>query len=121
MLRVQRLRLRRPSIAEGALEPWRTELRVLARLPNVWCKVSGMVTEARWNEWQAQDFRPYLDVVFEAFGAERLMIGSDWPVCTLAGDYGAVMGIVTEYIAQLREEEKDAILGGNCAEFYRLG
>jgi L-fuconolactonase len=111
----------KPPIAEGRLEPWRTDLRTLAELPNVWCKMSGMVTEARWSEWRAEDFRPYLDVVFEAFGPKRLMIGSDWPVCTLAGDYAEVMGIATEYIADLCDEEKDAILGGSCATFYQLG
>jgi L-fuconolactonase len=110
----------KPPIAEGAMEPWAKNLRALAQLPNVWCKLSGMVTEAFWSEWRGEDFRPYLDVVFEAFGPERLMIGSDWPVCTVAGDYASVMGIVTEYIADLREDEKGAMLGGNCAEFYRL-
>jgi L-fuconolactonase len=110
----------KPLIAQGALDPWQTDLRALAQFPNVWCKVSGMVTEARWKEWRPEDYRPYLDVVFDAFGPGRIMIGSDWPVCRVAADYAATMGIVTDYIQQFLREEQDAILGGNCAMFYRL-
>jgi L-fuconolactonase len=110
----------KPPIAEGRLEPWETGLRELANAPNLYCKLSGMVTEARWWEWQAEDFRPYLDVVFEAFGPERLMIGSDWPVCTLAASYESAMGIVASYVEQLSQADQDGILGGNCARFYRL-
>lgn len=110
----------KPAIAEGLLEPWATQLRELAQLPNVTCKLSGMVTEAKWKQWRAEDFRPYLDVVFEAFGAERLMIGSDWPVCTLAGEYAAVMGIVMDYVKQLPEEQREGVLGGNCARVYGI-
>jgi L-fuconolactonase len=110
----------KPLIAQAALEPWNTDIRALAQLPNVSCKVSGMVTEARWNQWRPQDFHPYLDVVFEAFGHQRIMIGSDWPVCTVAANYGSTMHIVTDYIAQLPSEQQDAILGGNCAGVYRL-
>jgi L-fuconolactonase len=110
----------KPLIAQAALEPWRTDIRALAQLPNVSCKVSGMVTEAHWRDWRPQDFRPYLDVVFEAFGHQRIMIGSDWPVCTLAADYGSTMRIVTDYIAQLPSDQQDAILGGNCGGFYPL-
>src|SRR6185437_670184 len=102
------------------MEPWNTELRALARLPNVWCKVSGMVTEARWKDWRADDFRPYLNTVFEAFGPGRILIGSDWPVCTVAADYERTLGIVIDYISLLPREQQDAILGGNCAAFYRL-
>ncbi len=110
----------KPLIAQAAIEPWSTDIRALAQLPNVWCKVSGMVTEARWNRWRPQDFHPYLDVVFDAFGHQRIMIGSDWPVCTVAADYGSTMRIVTDYIAQLSAAQQDAILGGNCAGVYRL-
>ncbi|HEY2858438.1 MAG TPA: amidohydrolase family protein [Terracidiphilus sp.] len=108
----------KPLIAQGVMDPWRNDVRALAQCPNVWCKVSGMVTEGRWTGWQAEDFHPYLDVVFEAFGPERIMIGSDWPVCTAVADYGATMGIVKDYIAGLPQEQQDAVLGGNCAEFY---
>jgi L-fuconolactonase len=110
----------KPAIAEGMLEPWATELRELARSSNVTCKLSGMVTEAKWRQWRAEDFRRYLDVVFDAFGAERLMIGSDWPVCTLAGDYAGVVGIVMEYVAQLPAEQRDGVLGDNCARVYGI-
>ena len=110
----------KPLIAQGVLEPWNTDIRALAQFPNVLCKVSGMVTEARWTGWRPEDFRPYLDVVFEVFGPERIMIGSDWPVCTVAADYQQTMAIVTDNIAGLPAPQQDAILGGNCARFYRL-
>ena len=111
----------KPAIAEGLMEPWATKLRELATLPHVTCKLSGMVTEARWNGWTAENFRPYLDVVFDAFGAERLMIGSDWPVCTLAGNYADVMGIVMDYVAQLPVDQREGVLGDNCARVYGIG
>ena len=110
----------KPAIAEGKLSPWAADLRELAELPNICCKVSGMVTEARWDKWQPADFRPYLEVVFEAFGVERLMIGSDWPVCTLAADYASTIGIVTDYARQLPADAVAGISGENCARFYRL-
>lgn len=108
----------KPLIADGLTEPWDRDIRELARLKNVWCKVSGMVTEARWNDWRAEDFRPYLDVVFEAFGPERVMIGSDWPVCTLSGGYAATMAIVRDYIRRFESAQQENILGLNCARFY---
>lgn len=111
----------KPAIAEGLIEPWATQLRELAMLPHVTCKLSGMVTEARWKHWKAEDFRPYLDVVFDAFGAERLMIGSDWPVCTLSGEYADVVGIVMDYVAQLPAEQREGVLGDNCARVYGIG
>ena len=108
----------KPGIADGVLEPWARDIRELARFGNVCCKVSGMVTEARWKQWRAEDFRPYLDVVFEAFGPERVMIGSDWPVCTVSASYAETIGMVKEYIRQFSDEQQEAILGGNCAAFY---
>jgi len=108
----------KPEIAKGVLAPWEQDVRELAKLDNVWCKVSGMVTEARWKGWKVSDFRPYLDVVFEAFGTDRLMIGSDWPVCTVSGEYAATMGIVEEYLNQFSKESQEKVLGGNCASFY---
>lgn len=110
----------KPDIADGVLEPWARDIRELARFGNVCCKVSGMVTEARWKRWRAENFRPYLDVVFEAFGPERVMIGSDWPVCTVSAPYAETIEIVKEYIGQLSEEQRNAILGGNCAAFYAV-
>lgn len=110
----------KPPIAAGTLEPWARDIRTLAELPNVACKLSGMVTEARWSSWTQEDFRPYLDVVLDCFGPSRLMIGSDWPVCTVSADYAATVGIVLEFIAQLTNSERDAVLGGTCAEVYRI-
>lgn len=108
----------KPAIAEGKLTPWEDGVRELARLPNICCKLSGMVTEARWKQWQRQDFHRYLDVVFDAFGPDRLMIGSDWPVCTLSAEYESAMRIVIDYIGQFTPAIQNGILGGNCARFY---
>jgi L-fuconolactonase len=108
----------KPGIADGVLEPWSRDIRELARFGNVCCKVSGMVTEARWKRWRAEDFRPYLDAVFEAFGPERVMIGSDWPVCTVSASYAETIAIVKDYIRQFSDEQQNAILGENCATFY---
>ena len=108
----------KPNIAERLLSPWREEIQALADFPNVYCKLSGMITEAKWKQWQPEDFYPYLDVVFEAFGADRLMIGSDWPVCTLAGSYGSTTQIVIDYLRQFPAEAQAGVLGGNCARFY---
>jgi L-fuconolactonase len=110
----------KPAIADRKLEPWESGIRELAKSPNLLCKLSGMVTETRWNQWQPADFRPYLDVVFDAFGPGRLMIGSDWPVCTLSASYESTMAIVLQYIAQFPAEEQKGILGANCARFYGL-
>jgi len=110
----------KPLIKDGILEPWATDLRRLAAFPHVYCKVSGMVTEAEWKAWKPADFRPYLDVVFEAFGTQRTMIGSDWPVCTVAGTYPEVMQIVLDYVAQLSETEQADVWGGNAVRFYGI-
>jgi L-fuconolactonase len=110
----------KPSIGDGVLEPWRSAIRDLAQFNHVSCKLSGMVTEARWHGWSYEDFVPYLDVVFEAFGAARLMIGSDWPVCTVSADYARTLGIVQKYIERLSAAERDGLLGGNCARVYRV-
>ena len=111
----------KPGIAEALISPWQEDVRRLADFPNVCCKLSGMVTEARWKQWQPRDFQRYLDVVVEAFGASRLMIGSDWPVCTLSGDYASVMNIVIDYVKQFPPHTQVAILGENCAGFYGIG
>jgi L-fuconolactonase len=110
----------KPKIAEGLLSPWQEDLRQLAKFPNVSCKLSGMVTEARWKHWRPADFHRYLDIVFDAFGPTRLMIGSDWPVCTLSGDYEPVMKIVMDYTEKFSKEAQSAILGDNCARFYQI-
>jgi len=110
----------KPPVAQQLLEPWKTHLQELARYENVYCKLSGLVTEADWRSWRPHDLHPYLDTVMQAFGTRRLMIGSDWPVCTLAGSYETVMNAVIEYINTLSKEEQNAILGGNCQRFYNL-
>jgi L-fuconolactonase len=79
------------------------------------------VTEARWFQWRLDDFRPYLDVVWGAFGEDRLMIGSDWPVCLLSADYGLAMGVVQSYLEQFPEAVRDKVLGENAARFYKIG
>jgi L-fuconolactonase len=108
----------KPPIRDGRLAPWQQDLERLAERPNVFCKLSGIVTEAKWGEWRPADLRPYLDVVLDAFGPERLMIGSDWPVCTLSADYRSTMGLVVDYVSALSPDARAGILGGNCARFY---
>lgn len=110
----------KPLIREAVLSPWREQIRELAKAPNVWCKVSGMVTEAKWDAWRAEDFRPYLDVVFAAFGVERLMFGTDWPVATLAGSYEQVHELAADYTRSLTAEARERFFGGNAAAFYGL-
>ena len=111
----------KPFIKAGTLSPWREQIRELAQAPNVYCKVSGMVTEADLNAWKEADFRPYLDVVFAAFGEDRLMFGSDWPVCLLAAEYGRMFGVVRRYLEHLPPGAQAKVLGSNAARFYRLG
>ncbi|MFB3882382.1 MAG: amidohydrolase [Armatimonadota bacterium] len=111
----------KPPIKSGELEPWASGIRALAELPNVACKASGMVTEADWKRWRPSELRPYLDVVFEAFGAERVMIGSDWPVCTVAASYAEAMGVVIEYIREMSEAEQKLVVGENAMRWYGIG
>ncbi len=110
----------KPFIKDATIEPWAAHIRELARSPNVLCKLSGMVTESHWESWSAADFKPYLDVVWEAFGPDRLMIGSDWPVCLLSSGYKRTMGIVQEYLEQFGAKEREKVLGANAVRFYRL-
>jgi L-fuconolactonase len=112
--------LAKPEIKSGTINAWKKGIAELAAYPNVYCKLSGLVTEADWNRWKPGDMRPYLDVAFERFGPNRLLIGSDWPVCTLAGSYARVMGLVKDYLSEHSEQEREAILGGNAKRFWRL-
>ena len=112
--------LAKPRIKEGRLEPWATRVKELARRPNVCCKISGLVTEADWTGWRPEHLRPYLDVAFDAFGADRVMFGSDWPVCLIAATYERVLGVVDEYATALSAGERDGLFGGNAARFYGL-
>lgn len=110
----------KPRIRSGQLEPWQGDLEALASMPNVWCKVSGMVTEANRDQWRYEEFVPYLDVVFGAFGTHRIMVGSDWPVCRLAGEYAEVMGIPLRYTRGCNRHQLERIYGLNAAECYQL-
>jgi L-fuconolactonase len=113
--------LAKPPIKSGELGEWKVGIRELAQSPNVMAKLSGLVTEAEWATWKPEQIVECVGLAFEYFGAERLMIGSDWPVCTVAGAYGRVMGIVTEYVERCTTEEREALLGGNAQRFWRLG
>jgi L-fuconolactonase len=108
----------KPHIKDGTISPWREQIQELAKAPNLMCKVSGMITEAKVPGWRYDQFVPYLDVVTEAFGVERLLYGSDWPVCLLAGSYTQVHSLAQRYFASQSEASKDAIFGGNTARFY---
>lgn len=109
--------LAKPDIKAHVVKPWSRAIRELAAFPNAFCKLSGLVTEADWLHWHPADLAPYLDVALECFGPDRLMIGSDWPVCTMAGDYSRVMNIVKDW---LPPSARDAVLGGNAERFWRL-
>ena len=112
--------LAKPAIKERELRGWAAGIRDLASLPNVMCKLSGLVTEADWSGWTSDQIRPYLDVAFEHFGPERLMIGSDWPVCTLAASYSRVIEVVVDYLKSFPTETREAVMGGNARRFWRL-
>jgi L-fuconolactonase len=110
----------KPPIREGQVSPWKEDLKKLAEFPNVFCKLSGMVTEAKWKQWRPDDFHRYLDIVIEAFGTDRVMIGSDWPVCTLSGDYASTMRVVSDYFQQFSAKVRADVLGDTCARFYHI-
>ena len=111
----------KPSIKTGEnTEGWRTALKAVAQYENVSCKISGMVTEADWKNWKQADFTYYLDTVVELFGINRIMYGSDWPVCTLAAAYEAQFGIVKDYFSTFSKTEQAQFFGGNAARFYNL-
>lgn len=110
----------KPPIAAGEITSWRRDLNALAEFPNVACKVSGLVTEAAWASWTADEIVPVLDATLDAFGATRLMYGSDWPVCLLAGSYDRVFGVVHHWAARLSSEEQARLFGETAAEVYQL-
>ncbi|AYG83854.1 hypothetical protein DWB77_06055 [Streptomyces hundungensis] len=112
--------LGKPPIASGALEPWSSDVRALAALPNTVCKLSGMVTEASWTRWRLADLRPYAETVLDAFGAGRVMWGSDWPVCRLAASYAGVLGAGRGLVAGLGVGERGAVFGGTARGVYGL-
>src|SRR5665647_621522 len=110
----------KPYIKDGKIKTWKKDLEAVARYENVYCKISGMVTEANWRNWEINDFFPYLDVVLEVFGIDRVMYGSDWPVCLVAASYKAQLSIIMKYISNLSKSEQEAILGQNAINFYQL-
>ena len=112
--------LSKPPIASGALQPWATLVRELAALPNVSCKLSGMVTEAGRPGWTVAGLRPYAEVILDAFGPSRVMFGSDWPVCLLAASYAEVVSAAQELAAGLDQDEQADVFGGTAARVYRL-
>jgi L-fuconolactonase len=110
----------KPPIAAGELEPWAERLAPFAELEHVHCKVSGLVTEADWRTWTVDDVRPYVERVAEWFGEERLLFGSDWPVCTLAASYAEVVRACEDALGELGQTARDKIFGGNASAFYGL-
>ncbi|MEY9844125.1 amidohydrolase [Streptacidiphilus sp. MAP5-3] len=113
--------LGKPPIAQSEPEPWARRLRAFAALPNTVAKVSGLPTEADWNTWTTAQLRPWTDTALDAFGPQRLLFGSDWPVCVLAADYARVVRAARELTAALSPAESAAVFGGNAARVYRLG
>jgi L-fuconolactonase len=113
--------LAKPYIKKGFIKGWERDMRHISKHhPNVFCKISGMVTEANWEHWKECDFEPYLDVIFEAFGVDRLMYGSDWPVCLLAVDYEKQLSIIKNYCKKLSNTEGGKIMGENAVKYYKL-
>ena len=110
----------KPEIKTRNIDDWAAGIKALQKYDNLFCKVSGMVTEADWSGWKPEDFDPYLDIVFETFGARRVMFGSDWPVCLPAGEYKDVVSLAGNYIEKLTTNEQSLFWGGNAMEFYNL-
>lgn len=110
----------KPNIKDHEIDQWKTDIELLSQSENVFVKVSGMVTEASWEEWKEADFTPYLDVVFHSFGTKRIMFGSDWPVCLIAAKYAEVKGIFTKYITTYSVLEQENMLYHNAINFYNL-
>ena len=108
----------KPSIKTGEIDRWKSQIEVLAIFPNVYCKVSGLITETTFNNWNYTDFVPYLDVVFNSFGVDRVLFGSDWPVCLLSGNYAKILTIIERYIANFSANEKELVMGKNALNFY---
>ncbi|MFW6695424.1 amidohydrolase family protein [Streptomyces sp. MAR4 CNX-425] len=110
----------KPPIAAGEWQPWADLVAELARLPHVSCKLSGLVTQADWESWRPADVLPYARHVIDVFGPDRILFGSDWPVCTLAADYGRVVELAEEATADLTAAEREAVFGGTARRVYRL-
>ena len=112
--------LAKPHIKEHRTDDWLADFRAAAHHETIFCKLSGMVTEADWGNWTADDLKPYVQVALDAFGPDRLMFGSDWPVCELAGSYAEVHGALNDALGPISESERASIFGGTAARFYGL-
>ena len=112
--------LGKPNIKNREIKTWRENIKILAQHPGIFCKLSGLVTEANHNNWSYDDLMPYLEIASEAFGIDRICFGSDWPVCLVAGSYSEVVGVIEKFSSQLNEQEKDKIFGSNTMKFYNL-
>lgn len=110
----------KPYIKAGEIEAWRKLMYTLGAMDNCYCKISGIITEADWHSWTPEQIRPYLDVALEAFGSRRLMFGSDWPVCLVAGSYRDVVNLAADYVQNLSVQEQQDFWGGNATRFYGL-
>ncbi|CAN5272231.1 amidohydrolase family protein [soil metagenome] len=110
----------KPYIKDKKIDEWEKDISAFKSCENVYCKISGMVTEADWNHWTKEDFTTYLDVIVETFGTKRIMFGSDWPVCLVAASYEQMLSIVKDYFLSFSKNEKAAFFGGNAIEFYQL-
>jgi len=112
--------LAKPPIREHRIDDWQKHMRGFASLDNVSCKISGMVTEAHWNNWKYEDFIPYLDVILETFGTKRILFGSDWPVCLVAATYEKMLGLMQRYFTAFSPGEQEDFFGRNATRFYNL-
>ncbi|MDG1652759.1 MAG: amidohydrolase family protein [Flavobacteriaceae bacterium] len=112
--------LAKPNIKKGKIDPWKNQIQRMAQFSNVSCKISGMVTEADHAQWKPSDFIPYLDIVFDAFGENRILFGSDWPVCLLAASYQEVYQLITDYTVNFSLEQRDKLFGANAERFYNI-
>ena len=112
--------LGKPAIAKGHYCEWEKDIKSLSEFENVYCKISGMVTEANWNTWTSENLRPYLDTVVKTFNTKRIMFGSDWPVCLLAASYGKWLQTVQQYFSSFSKNEQEDFFSGNAKQFYNL-
>jgi L-fuconolactonase len=110
----------KPNIKEQKIDDWKEDITALAQYENLYCKISGLVTEANWKTWKPEDFKNYLDVVIETFGTNRILFGSDWPVCLLAASYQQTVDIVKAYFSSFTKEEQGKFFGQNAFQFYNL-
>jgi L-fuconolactonase len=110
----------KPYIKDKKTDEWKKDMKAIAQYKNVYCKISGMVTEADWKQWNKEDFTPYLEIITEVFGTKRIMFGSDWPVCLVAASYEKVVEIVKDHFSSFSKDEQDLFFGGNAIKFYNL-